>query len=212
MWFYAALYLVGALLWSVVYYMFRQEFIVNESVLRVDQRQVRLRGRSLVEEITNAFRDQGILLVAEEPIEWEIEQRAGIGTTMIAYRIPRADGQAVTETRGTLILAEDPQDPDLVLVRPSDAREGTETSAVPFRFRAFVRLLTRGYDSAEMTPLGALYFSMTTITTLGLGDVIPKSDTARFLVVTQVLYGLVIFALFANALADSWQAKRDLER
>jgi len=68
--------------------------------------------------------------------------------------------------------------------------------------------LTRFYNAAEGDPFYAsglwlrmLYFSSTTITTLGLGDVTPVSSTARTLVGLESLTGIVVIGLFLNALA-----------
>ena len=48
-----------------------------------------------------------------------------------------------------------------------------------------------------------LYFSFVTISTLGHGDIVPITDTARFLVVAEALFGPVILSLFLNSLARS---------
>jgi hypothetical protein len=46
-----------------------------------------------------------------------------------------------------------------------------------------------------------LYFSATTITTLGLGDLTPVSQTARTLVTVEALMGIVLIGLFLKGLA-----------
>jgi hypothetical protein len=53
-----------------------------------------------------------------------------------------------------------------------------------------------------MSKIAALYFSMCVMTTVSLGDIIPKSDLARFAVILQVLYGLTVFTLIGAALAN----------
>jgi hypothetical protein len=53
-----------------------------------------------------------------------------------------------------------------------------------------------------------LYFSATTITTLGLGDVTPVSSLARLLVGLEALVGIVFIGLFLNGLADSFRKRR----
>ena len=49
-----------------------------------------------------------------------------------------------------------------------------------------------------------LYFSATTITTVGFGDIVPQSDGARLLVGLESIMGWVMAGLFLNALA--WRA------
>jgi len=45
-----------------------------------------------------------------------------------------------------------------------------------------------------------LYFSVTTITTLGLGDIVPISDRARLAVISESILGIILIGLFVNAL------------
>lgn len=47
----------------------------------------------------------------------------------------------------------------------------------------------------------ALYFSTTVITTLGFGDVIPVSDTARNAIMMQAMLGLFLIGAFFNSLS-----------
>jgi Ion channel len=44
------------------------------------------------------------------------------------------------------------------------------------------------------------YFSAVTITTLGYGDIVPITNTARLLVATEAIAGVVLVGLFLNAL------------
>lgn len=46
-----------------------------------------------------------------------------------------------------------------------------------------------------------LYFSATTITTLGLGDIVPTTDETRLVVTTESLVGIVTIGLFLNSLS-----------
>lgn len=48
-----------------------------------------------------------------------------------------------------------------------------------------------------------LYLSAVTITTLGYGDIVPNSDTTRFLVALQSVLGIIIIGLFINSVARS---------
>jgi len=45
-----------------------------------------------------------------------------------------------------------------------------------------------------------LYFSATTITTLGYGDIIPVTDSARLTVATEALAGIILIGLFINSI------------
>jgi Ion channel len=55
-----------------------------------------------------------------------------------------------------------------------------------------------------------LYFSATTITTLGIGDIQPITELARALVTAEAILGLVIIGLFLNALAVRAAGSRNL--
>jgi hypothetical protein len=207
-WLFAGLYVFGIIGWWWLYYAFRGEFVVNPEVLRVEPGQVRGVGRRLIGRIEAALRARGDILAIEEPLEWVMEYQDGRPRTKLQYRLLSGSGANASQgVAGSLVVVEVPGDASAVLVRPTDAREGTETIRVPFEFRTFERLVTRGYDSPGMSALGALYFSTTTITTLGLGDIVPKSDTARFLVVTQVIYGLLVFVFLANSLVEMFGTK-----
>jgi hypothetical protein len=48
------------------------------------------------------------------------------------------------------------------------------------------------------------YLSAVTITTLGFGDITPVSSTARALVGTEAVLGVVLVGLFLNAVAQKW--------
>jgi hypothetical protein len=80
------------------------------------------------------------------------------------------------------------------------------------------RRLVRFYNAVEGDPSDAsgwwmrmLYFSSTTITTLGLGDLTPVSATARELVGLEALAGIVVIGLFLNALASGIRSGRRAE-
>jgi voltage-gated potassium channel Kch len=46
-----------------------------------------------------------------------------------------------------------------------------------------------------------LYLSASTITTLGFGDIVPITATARLLIAMESLMGIVLVGLFLNALS-----------
>ena len=49
--------------------------------------------------------------------------------------------------------------------------------------------------------LTSLYFSFTTITTLGYGDIVPANQATRFLVIVLAFSGILLTGLFLNSLA-----------
>ena len=60
-----------------------------------------------------------------------------------------------------------------------------------------------------------LYFSFTTLTTLGYGDIVPRSELAKRLVCIEVLIGVLFVAVFIGriiALFTSYQMQRSLRR
>ena len=52
-----------------------------------------------------------------------------------------------------------------------------------------------------------LYFSAVTITTLGYGDLVPLTNSARMLVAIEAVLGVMIAGLFLNAVASKYGAK-----
>jgi hypothetical protein len=48
-----------------------------------------------------------------------------------------------------------------------------------------------------------LYFSATTITTLGFADIVPLSNAARMVVSLESVLGIVLIGLFVNALSSA---------
>jgi len=47
-----------------------------------------------------------------------------------------------------------------------------------------------------------LYFAVTTLTTVGLGDIVPKSNSERLLIAFAMLIGVAIFSYFLAELGD----------
>jgi hypothetical protein len=57
----------------------------------------------------------------------------------------------------------------------------------------------------DWNPLDALYFSVTTLTTVGLGDLAPKTAPGKLFTVLYIFVGLGIVGGFINTLArESW--------
>lgn len=50
----------------------------------------------------------------------------------------------------------------------------------------------------------SFYFSVITITTLGYGDITPKSDLAMFLTSMEALLGIVVIGIYLNAVAHTY--------
>lgn len=56
-------------------------------------------------------------------------------------------------------------------------------------------------DSVCKTVFQCLYFSVTTITTLGYGDLYPVTTCAKILVMTETILGMVVIGFFLNSVA-----------
>ena len=62
-----------------------------------------------------------------------------------------------------------------------------------------------GSWTEPMTRLDAVYFTVTTFTTVGFGDITAVSQPARIVVTVQMLGGLVIVGLVARAFINAMQ-------
>jgi len=52
-----------------------------------------------------------------------------------------------------------------------------------------------------------MYYSCTTLTTVGFGDYVPKSDLERLLISFSLLLGVVVFSVIFDefaAMVDNW--------
>jgi len=47
-----------------------------------------------------------------------------------------------------------------------------------------------------------LYFSATTITTMGFGDIVPLDNKLRLLVGTESILGIIFIGLFINSIGE----------
>jgi hypothetical protein len=75
-----------------------------------------------------------------------------------------------------------------------------------FPFAATYYSLARsvpGSFGVALTRLDAVYFTVTTFATVGFGDIAPKSQTARAVVLTQMLVDLVLIGLIAKVIAGA---------
>ncbi len=86
----------------------------------------------------------------------------------------------------------------------SVARWGGWTIVVALLYGVAYRFVELDYGSFESS-LSAVYFSIVTFTTLGYGDVLPVSDAAKLLVLSEVCLGYVslggLMSILANKLA-----------
>jgi hypothetical protein len=63
-------------------------------------------------------------------------------------------------------------------------------------------LKQRGVDDQLQRWLMLEYFSFTTLTTLGFGDVVPETPTARFLAIWEVIFGQFYLAVLVAGLVN----------
>ena len=69
------------------------------------------------------------------------------------------------------------------------------------------------YHFAEgWTWIDSLYFSVTTLTTVGFGDVSPKTDLGKLFTIIYILTGLSILAGFLTLLAQKQQERNQRTR
>lgn len=66
-----------------------------------------------------------------------------------------------------------------------------------------------GMFSEPLTRLDALYFTVTVFATVGFGDITAATDTARAVVMTQMVGDLVLVGLIARAIVDAVNRGRD---
>lgn len=94
-----------------------------------------------------------------------------------------------------------------VLLERSTARPGF---VIPVLMMVSVHIFAAGYFALSRYPgemsgletrLDALYFTMVTLTTVGYGDVVATGQTARIVVVLQLVYGLVFLTAAGAALS-----------
>ncbi|MGC8624100.1 MAG: voltage-gated potassium channel protein, partial [Phycisphaerae bacterium] len=64
-------------------------------------------------------------------------------------------------------------------------------------FGSFV--LGQGFAPPITNLVGALYFSVVTLSTVGYGDIVPKTNDARFFVISMIILGITVFATSISA-------------
>jgi len=73
-------------------------------------------------------------------------------------------------------------------------------------FASIYVMMSNADPMAFSEPLGhtdALYFTMTTITTVGFGDISPKTDGARIVVMLQMVVNVLVLGVAARTLVRS---------
>ena len=84
--------------------------------------------------------------------------------------------------------------------------------AFQFIFLTVDDLVPGGFFGSPKPPMAFMYFSLTTVTTVGYGDLAPASDVGRLLATVEALLGqvfLVTFvALLVGLLGERWRANR----
>ena len=84
--------------------------------------------------------------------------------------------------------------------------------AFQFVFHTVDALLPGGFFGSPKPPTAFMYFSLSTVTTVGYGDLAPTSDVGRLLATVEALLGqvfLVTFvALLVGLLGERWRTNR----
>jgi voltage-gated potassium channel len=62
------------------------------------------------------------------------------------------------------------------------------------------------------TPLDALYFSVTTLATVGFGDLAPETGLGKIFTIFYILAGVSVILAFANAVLERAATRRRDER
>jgi hypothetical protein len=61
----------------------------------------------------------------------------------------------------------------------------------------------------RLSRIDAVYFAVTVFTTVGFGDIAPRSETARLLVTLQMLIDLIMVGLIAKVLVGAVRQRRN---
>jgi voltage-gated potassium channel len=60
----------------------------------------------------------------------------------------------------------------------------------------------------QLSWLDAIYFSVTTLATVGYGDIIPKTPLEKIFTIFYILIGIGVIAAFANSVVKRASARR----
>ena len=91
----------------------------------------------------------------------------------------------------------------------SDDRPQREAAQVePGAFAAGSEAITRAAEDPSRHATRFLYFSFVTLTTLGYGDIAPKSDLAQMFAVAEALIGQLYLTIFVARLVALYVGHR----
>jgi hypothetical protein len=76
------------------------------------------------------------------------------------------------------------------------------------KLRGFIDAANGFPSSLDGNFLRMLYLSTTTITTLGYGDIVPLTTTARLLIALESILGIILIGAFLNALATEMRVNQ----
>jgi hypothetical protein len=94
----------------------------------------------------------------------------------------------------------------------ADVMRNPETRALPGLVLALLLSGTIFYWQAEdWSLLDSLYFSVTTLTTVGMGDLAPTSDGSKVFTVLYIMVGIGVLVAFVTALAEQ-MLRREREK
>ncbi len=140
-------------------------------------------------------------LLFRSRLSWTVTLLLVAATMMLAWRATPSASSALTVFDGVTLLAL------LVFQRDFDRSSlaaGTLFAIVSILlllgyavFGAFV--LGQGFSPPLTTLSGALYFAVVTMSTVGYGDIVPKSADARFFVMSVIILGITVFATSISA-------------
>ena len=74
-----------------------------------------------------------------------------------------------------------------------------------------VHVDTDGLESGYDTQFDLLYFSMTTLSTLGVGDIVPVTHMGRTLTVLEAMFGQLFVATVIAKMVSAWKSKDNKE-
>ena len=66
----------------------------------------------------------------------------------------------------------------------------------------------QSFTTGKLDVLSSVYFSVTTIATVGYGDIAPATKLARLLVMVEIFFGLVYAIFFFSLIATFAREKR----
>lgn len=72
---------------------------------------------------------------------------------------------------------------------------------------AVSRYFVGSFNVSELDLIGGIYFSVTTIATVGFGDIVPVSSLARLMVVSEMFMGLAYAVFFFSIIASFLREK-----